>query len=241
VTADPEIIALPMGEHTFPADSDVYPGQTVVVVAYAIRHSGGVFLFDTGFREARPDDDAELRAFFEAFAIRTRPLPDVLAAVGIDLAEVSAVANCHLHFDQSGQNARLPGIPIYVQPPELAAASQPMPPGQRGYTFPEAYDFPGARFEPVAGDHQVAPGIRIYASPGHSPGHQSLVVDTPHGPVLLAGQAVYSRGEWIGLADAREGATIAPDGQAYRRSVARLKALKPRRVLFGHDRRSWPD
>ena len=40
--------ALPMGEFTFAA-VEPYAGQTGVVVAYAIRHAGGVFLFDTGF------------------------------------------------------------------------------------------------------------------------------------------------------------------------------------------------
>jgi glyoxylase-like metal-dependent hydrolase (beta-lactamase superfamily II) len=224
-----------MGELTFPADGGLYPGQTVVVVAYAIRHAGGVFLFDTGFREGAPGDDEELREFYARYALRTRPLPAVMATAGIDPAEVTAVANCHLHFDHAGQNARFPGVPIYVQPAELAAARQP------DYTLPEAYDFAGARFEPVAGDHEVAPGIRIVASPGHSPGHQSLLVDSPEGPLLLAGQAVYSRGEWIGLPTAREGASSAPDGAAYRRSIARLKGLGPRRVLFGHDRRGWPD
>jgi hypothetical protein len=56
----------------------------------------------------------------------------------------------------------------------------------------------------------------------------------------LAGQAVYSHGEWTGLAGAREGESVARDGDAYRASVARLRAVNPKRVLFGHDRRGWP-
>ena len=92
----------------------------------------------------------------------------------------------------------------------------------------------------MAGDHEPTPGLRIFATPGHSPGHQSLVVDTPDGPILLAGQAVYSNGEWAGIDGAREGASRAPEGAAYARSVARLRALNPKRVLFGHDREGWP-
>ena len=230
-----QVLALPMGDLTFPADGDVYPGQTVEVVAYAVRHPDGVFLFDTGFREGMPGDDAEVVEFYQRYALRTRRILTELANAGIDPAEVTQVANCHLHFDHSGQNAAFPGVPIYVQPAELAAARQP------DYTFDEVHDFPGARFEAVSGDHEIAPGIRIVASPGHSPGHQSLLVETPGGSVLLAGQAVYSRGEWIGLPEDREGASVAPDGEAYRRSISRLKMLRPRRVLFGHDRRGWPD
>jgi hypothetical protein len=65
-------------------------------------------------------------------------------------------------------------------------------------------------------------------------------VDTPQGHLLLAGQAVYSHGEWSGIGGAREGASVACDQPAYARSVARLKARNPKRVLFGHDRQGWP-
>ena len=67
------------------------------------------------------------------------------------------------------------------------------------------------------------------------------MVDTPAGHLLLAGQAVYSHGEWAGIEGSREGYSVARDQPAYQRSVARLKALNPKRVLFGHDRRGWPD
>ena len=222
---EPQVIALPTGEFTFPADNE-YAGQTGVVVAYAIRHETGTFLFDTGFGRSN-----EVAVYYK---VRARQLPEVMAQAGVDPAEITAIANCHLHIDHSGQNGRFPGVPIYVQPVEWAAAHEP------DYTILEDIEFPGARYEQVAGDHEVAPGIRIYATPGHSPGHQSLVVDTPDGPILLVGQAVYTRGEWTGLAGAREGVSTAPDQPAYRRSVERLKAINPKRVLFGHDRQSWP-
>ena len=220
-----DVLALPMGEFTFPQGED-YAGQTGLVVAYAIRHPGGVFLFDTGF-----GSNNELAEYYR---VRARALPEVLATAGVDLGEITAVANCHLHADHSGQNGHFPGIPIYVQPAEWAAAHEP------DYTILEDIEFAGARYEQVAGDHEVAPGSRIFATPGHSPGHQSVVVETPEGSVLLAGQAVYSHGEWSGIAGAREGVSTAPDQPEYARSVARLRALNPARVLFGHDRREWP-
>jgi N-acyl homoserine lactone hydrolase len=221
-----DVIALPMGEFTFPA-AEPYAGQTGVVVAYAIRHAAGLFLFDTGFGLG----NEELDTYYK---VRARALPDVLDAAGIDMAEITAIANCHLHADHSGQNLRFPGVPIYIQPAEWTAAHG------RDYTILEWVDFPGATYRHVAGDHAPVPGLRIFATPGHSPGHQSLVVDTPEGPLLLAGQAVYSHGEWEGIDGAREGANRAPDGEAYARSVARLRALSPKRVLFGHDRTGWP-
>jgi N-acyl homoserine lactone hydrolase len=225
-----DVIALPTGEFTFP-EGEEYAGQTGLLVAYAIRHAGGVFLFDTGFAPAGP----ELDPFYLRWNVRPRDLIEVLSNAGVAHGEVASIANCHLHLDHSGQNDLFPGVPIYVQTPEWDAAHEP------DYTYIPSIDFPGATYEQRTGDYEIAPGIRVFATPGHSPGHQSLVVDTPDGPLLLAGQAVYSHGEWAGIAGAREGATTARDGDAYARSIARLKALKPRRVLFGHDPRSWPD
>ena len=225
-----DVRALPTGEFTFP-EGGAYAGQTGLVVAYAVRHRDGVFLFDTGFAPPAP----ELAAFYEPYDVRPRDLVEVLGHAGIDLAEITAVANCHLHLDHSGQNDRFPGVPIFVQGVEWHAAHGP------DYTHVPSIDFPGATYEHRSGDYDIAPGIRVYATPGHSPGHQSVVVDTPDGHLLLAGQAVYSHGEWTGTAGAREGATSAPDGDAYARSVARLRALRPKRVLFGHDTRGWPD
>ena len=228
-----DVRALPLGEFTF-GDDDPWPGQAGLVIGYAIRHGSGVFLFDTGFVLAAPGDP-ELGVFYEKYKVRARSLVDALRAVGIAPGEVTAIANCHLHLDHCGQNELFPGVPIYVQPAEWTAAHEP------DYTVAQVFDFEGARFEQVDGDHEVSPGIRIFATPGHSPGHQSLVVDTPDGPLLLAGQAVYSRGEWAGLDGDRDGEGSAPNRPAYTASVARLRALNPRRVLFGHDRRGWPD
>ncbi len=224
-----DVVALPTGEFTFP-EGEEYAGQTGLVVAYAIRHQGGVFLFDTGFAPAGP----ELEPFYPRWDVRPRSLPEVLSNAGLDLAEVTAVANCHLHLDHSGQNDLFPGVPIYVQGAEWDAAHEP------DYTYLPSIDFPGATYQQRAGDYPIAPRIRVFATPGHSPGHQSLVVDTPDGPLLLAGQAVYSHGEWAGIPGTREGASTAPDSEAYARSIARLKALDPARVLFGHDPRGWP-
>jgi glyoxylase-like metal-dependent hydrolase (beta-lactamase superfamily II) len=88
------------------------------------------------------------------------------------------------------------------------------------------------------GDHELVPGIRVVSTPGHSPGHQSLVVDQRAGPVVLTGQAVYGLDEWRGT-PGREGATSAADRSAYDASLARLCAIDPSRVLFAHDRRPW--
>jgi len=81
--------------------------------------------------------------------------------------------------------------------------------------------------------------VRVVGTPGHTPGHQSLVIDTPEGPIVLAGQALYSRGEWLDVPGAREGRSRAWDADAYDASVRRLRDIQPVRVYFGHDREFW--
>ena len=149
------------------------------------------------------------------------------------MADISAVVNCHLHIDHAGQNSLFPGVPIHAQPAEWDVA-------QAGnHTILEWVDFPGASYELRAGDYELLPGISVVSTPGHTPGHQSLVIDTLDGPIVLAGQALYSRDEWLGLAGAREGRSRAWDVDAYDASVRRLRELQPTRVYLGHDREIW--
>lgn len=160
---------------------------------------------------------------------------DALAALGISMADVTGVANCHLHFDHSGQNARLPkGVPIFVQRREWAMVNDP------DYTVPEWIDVPGFTYEVLDGETEVGPGLRLIPTPGHTAGHQSLVVETSAGSIVLAGQALQSRAEWDGATEpSASGRSSAPDPDAYERSVERLRALEPVRVHFAHDPAIW--
>jgi N-acyl homoserine lactone hydrolase len=221
----PTISRLDVGEFTFPAD-EPWPGETGVVVAYLIRHPDGIVLFDTGLGAGDPELDARYHP-------RPRPIDDVLRAEDLRTGDIDVVVNCHLHADHAGQNVAFPGAPIYVQPAEWAAARDP------DYTVRSWVEGPGIEYRRLAGDRELMPGVRILSTPGHSPGHQSLLVETDEGPTILAGQALYSAGEWAGSAGAREGRTTARDQPAYDRSVAKLKALDPVRVWFGHDRETW--
>ena len=89
------------------------------------------------------------------------------------------------------------------------------------------------------GETEVAPGLRLIPTPGHTAGHQSLVLESADGNVVLAGQAVQSRAEWEGATEpSASGASSAKDPR-YGESVARLRALAPIRVHFAHDGSVW--
>lgn len=220
-----EVLPFDAGSFTF-AEDEPYAGEEGVVVAHALRRRDGrVVLFDTGIGAGDPELDARYHPV-------ERPLVNALTTLGIGLTDIDAATNCHLHADHAGQNHRLGGIPIYVQRRERRLASAP------GYTVGAWIDGPGTTYREIDGDHDVAPGIRILATPGHTAGHQSLLVMTRRGRVLLAGQAVYSRDEWSAR-DGREGRSRARDVSTYDRSVGRLRALEPIAVHFAHDRATW--
>jgi N-acyl homoserine lactone hydrolase len=224
VMALPEITQLELGTFRFP-DPEL-ADRTGVIMGYAIRHRGGVFLFDTGFGYGNAELD-------ETYRPTKKRIADALAEAGLRSEDVTAVANCHLHADHSGQNSAFPDIPTYVQATEWELAHT------TDHTILEWIDFPSARYVPLVGDHEPFDGIRIVATPGHTRGHQSLAVDTADGLVVLAGQAVYTVDEWAGTPDELEGRSSAPDQAAYDGSLDRLRALEPERVFLGHDRRSW--
>jgi N-acyl homoserine lactone hydrolase len=220
----PEIMPLEMADFRFP-DPEL-AGRRGVVMAYAIRHREGILLFDTGFGFGNAELDA-------AYHPSARRIDDALAALGIALDDVGVLVNCHLHADHAGQNSAFPGIPIYVQPAEWEIAHT------TDHTILEWVDFPGASYRQVAGDHDLFEGIRVIATPGHTPGHQSLSVEAADGLTVIAGQACYTTGEWKADPDALEGRSRAPDQAAYDASIERLRGLRADMVLFGHDRHPW--
>ena len=195
--------------------------------AHAVVHRDGVFLFDNGCGIGNADIDA-------MFTPRVKPIEAALAAHGIALADVTGIANCHLHFDHAGQNVRLPrGVPIFVQRREWMMVHE------RDYTVPEWIDVPGLRYEVIDGEVEVAPGVQLVPTPGHSPGHQSLLASASDGTVVVAGQALQSRREWEGATDSPSSGAEAARAPGYAASVQRLRAVDPVRVHFAHDASVW--
>jgi glyoxylase-like metal-dependent hydrolase (beta-lactamase superfamily II) len=221
-----DIQILPMELSTFRFPDPELAGRRGVVMGYAVRHPGGVLVFDTGFGFG----NAELDQTYQPIS---RRVEDAIKEVGVTRDEVTDVVNCHLHADHAGQNGALPDVPIHVQPAEWELAHT------SDHTILDWIEAPGTTYRQTAGDHELAPGIRVVATPGHTAGHQSLVVETEAGPVVLAGQACYSVGEWDGDPDALDGRGGAHDQAAYDRSIEKLRAIGPVRVHFGHDRQVW--
>ncbi len=199
------------------------------VLAYLVDHERGLLLFDTGIGAGDPETEAHYRP-------QRRGLRAELGAAGVRLADVSVVVNCHLHFDHCGGNPLLGGTPILVQDVELATA-------RRGdYTIDGLVDFPGAVYEELSGEAEVWPGVWVIPTPGHTDGHQSLVLRQPDGEaVVLAGQAHDFAFQFGADHLARHASLhgVRDPLPAYRPWLDRLADFDPRRVFFAHDFAVW--
>ena len=146
--------------------------------------------------------------------------------------DVNLIVNSHLHFDHCGNNQLFPNAEIFVQSDELSIART------SGYTVRKWFDYEGARLNSVSGDMEISAGIRLIQSPGHTPGHQSVLVETVEGKVLIAAQAAYTAEEFRRGGDPADQAHEGLE-EPYLQSISRLKSMAPQEVYFSHDDASF--
>jgi len=156
-----------------------------------------------------------------------------LMQAGKTARDVTHVFLSHLHFDHCGQNNRFARSTIFVQRAEVEAATAEM------YTVPEWAFPPGVDLTVIDGDHQVASDVTIVSTPGHTPGHQSVLIDVGDSTrTIVCCQAAWNTNSFAV-------ATLGDDGwdqTVGATSLERLHALEPDRVLLSHDANEWrPD
>jgi glyoxylase-like metal-dependent hydrolase (beta-lactamase superfamily II) len=212
-----------LSEVTLPAEHP-RAGSACPVFAYLIHHPAGAVLIDTGVGHGH--DEIE-----RLFAPVHHSLDAALEVYGVQRSDVVMVINSHLHFDHCGNNQLFPAATLVAQRMEYDLAQDP------GYTIAEWVDFPGAQWTLVDGETEILPGIMLLPTPGHSPGHQSVI--TASGPALdvIAAQAVYDTDELT--AESSIEPLPADEADATTASARMIKRLRPRNVYFSHDPRVW--
>jgi glyoxylase-like metal-dependent hydrolase (beta-lactamase superfamily II) len=227
-----DVVRIHQGHYTVPMEFPRAPhlqGAAIVVTSFFLDHPDGPIVLDTGLTTGHEKAEALFHPVIRAF-------DDALDEMGIEPADARAVANCHLHVDHAGNNFRFPDVPLFVQKVERETAGTTL-----DYSIPEkTIDFPGAKLEILDGEEaEIARGVRVIPTPGHTEGHQSFVVDTQEGRIVIAGQAFnetsdYARALLAWRLD-REGQPHPP----YAPWVSRLQELDPWRVVFAHDLAIW--
>jgi N-acyl homoserine lactone hydrolase len=168
-------------------------GKTMDFVdsCYLVKHAKGWFLWDTGIADAVAAMPNGLAPADPKAVTWRRPktLAAQLEQLGLKPDDVKMMAVSHTHPDHTGNVELFPQATLYVQKAE--------------------YDWPGANNEPrfkpshpvelLAGDKDVFGdgSVTILSTPGHTPGHQSLLVKLPKtGAVVLSGDAVHFKDNW---------------------------------------------
>jgi N-acyl homoserine lactone hydrolase len=207
------------------------------IPAYLIRSSSGKhYLVDTGNPTAligAPD----CRPWYAA-RCDFRPEDDPisrLAELGLGADDIDAIIATHFDFDHIGRNDAFGplGTDVLVQRAHLGAA----------LSDPDRYDpalwnVPGLRWHSLDGDHDVEPGIRLLRTDGHATGHQSLMVETDSGWVILAVDAI----DGVNALEKREFPDYWDDPGAANRSIDRLLALSSEfdaPIIMGHEFNQW--
>jgi len=163
------------------------------VLAWLVETRNGRILYDVGCDYRKLADPVLRDRYYNPAEFPFGP-PDMredqrlgahLARLGLTPRDIDVVFLGHLHFDHAGGLCEVEGCELHVHADELAAARAQADGAYFADEFPEHY-----AWRVQTGEYDLVPGVRAVATPGHTAGHMSLVVELPDsGPVILCGDA----------------------------------------------------
>lgn len=162
--------------------ADPYVLLDLPCLVYVLDDGEHLVLVDSG-----PDAEAAARHGYRVLGETTSALLEGLARHGASAADVDLIVHTHLHYDHCQNDALLPRAQVVVQAEELRHARG----GTRYYEGIAARcDALDDRLVLLDGDTALWPGLQTIKNGGHTPGHQSVLVETDDGPVCLCGDIV---------------------------------------------------
>lgn len=214
--------------------------MTIPIPCFLVEHpKAGPFLIDTGLHASVADDPAEnlgraAKLLYSIQMTRTDAAPAQLAARGVDAATIGLVLMTHLHYDHASGASQFPNATFLVERREWEAA-------QRG-GFRQGYH--GPHLDPqldwraIDVEHEADlfgdGSVMLLHTPGHTPGHISVLLRLESGErLLLTADAAYAKqtlaDRWLPL--------FVDDETAYFASLDRLvaQAGEADHVVCGHD------
>lgn len=163
------------------------------VFAFLLEGGGRKILVDTGMS----DTAHSVRYHHDGRQDAGQAIDAQLNAIGVGCEEIDTILFTHLHWDHCFHLDRFPNAELYASRIEYEFAQNPIPFYWSSYEYPPATGltppFSGREFHITEGETQVYEGIRIIPTPGHSPGHVSIAVDTAAGTYLIVGDLMFLR------------------------------------------------
>ena len=167
------------------------PGVNVDIpnTCYYIDTGEHKIMVDTGLpgqeHSSKYHHDCDKRGCLEA--------PDALRALGVDPDEIDICIFTHLHWDHCSNMKAFRNARYICSEDELQWAYNPLPLYYRSYESPALGiepAFNGCSFEVTQGEALIVPGVRVFPTPGHTPGHISVEVETKAGTFVITGDAL---------------------------------------------------
>jgi glyoxylase-like metal-dependent hydrolase (beta-lactamase superfamily II) len=208
----------------------------IPVTCYLVRAADVTILFDTGLSpRAVPGlmHTDPLARFDEEDLLVHR-----LESLGLEPTDIDMVVLSHLHFDHAGGAALFTASELVVQQDEYAYAHYPAA-FFASFYYRKNFDLPDYTWRLLDGDVELVPGVTVLRSDGHTPGHQSLLVELAEsGPVILAGDCCY----WQRSIDEEIPPGVVWEPTRAMHSIKRLKTiarLVGGRIFPSHDPAFW--
>lgn len=194
-------------------------------------------IVDTSFRSVQ--ESSRLHAPLKAERLPQQEPASALAAIGVKPDSIDIVVLTHLHWDHCQNHHLFPNATFMIQREELRYAIAPLPFHASMYEAitigmkPLWFDI--SPIELVDGDRQIAEGISLVHTPGHTPGYQTVLVETPQGKIAIAGCMVPTFENWPDSEqDSYLPSSLYVDLEQYWKSMQRIDRLSDL-VLPGHD------
>jgi N-acyl homoserine lactone hydrolase len=166
---------------------------------YLIGHGDRLFLWDSGMSDSiadKPEGVPSASGLLTMWVRKT--LASQLQGIGVKPSDVTDIAFSHFHSDHVGNANLFTSAQLYIQEPEYGAAFGPDAP-KFGFAPPLYEKLKSNPTVKLNGDHDVFGdgSVVILSTPGHTPGHQCLLVPLPQrGVVVLSGDMVHFQDNW---------------------------------------------
>ena len=155
-----------------------------VFSCYLIKHDNDYLLWDTGHAMTAPNVAPKVS------------IVDQLAKLDVKPEQIKYVGISHYHADHTGQVASFPKSTVLIGAKEWEAITAPKPAAGVNFKPFEGWIKGENKVEPLALDKDVFEdgSVIVLRTPGHTPGHQVLLVKLPQaGAVILSGDAIHFR------------------------------------------------
>jgi N-acyl homoserine lactone hydrolase len=251
------IVLFTLGWEDLPKSVSVYGAPEeqfrCPVPGVLLQTDGGWVLLDTGFNTALIRDPHLRRRYFPSMEYQPllpgpgEPIEESLFEIGVDVDDIHLVALSHLHVDHAGGLKLFAGkVPVHAQRRELEYGLSNHPVPQSHAIFRVDFDDPTIDWRLADGEAEIAPGITAIPTYGHTPGHQSFMVELDES---VGGDGFVFAFDAADLTENIEheraiGGYVDVEPEETIEPIRRLKELAARKgypLIPGHDPHVWPE